>query len=110
MKAKHVVSKELTEEDMNAKRGKTFAKAKAIWNLSTLKSNFALVCNCQEICSQRLKMSYQLSERVYNLVMKKICNARFDEVLANYSNKNHLKNKGKLGLQAKLSAMVTEYL
>ena len=50
-------------------------------------------------------MNYQLSEKVYNLVMIKVRNARFGEVLANYSKKNQLKNKGKLGLQAKLSAM-----
>ena len=38
--------------------------------------------------------------------MTKVCNARFGEVLANYIEKNYLKNKGKLGLRAKLSAMV----
>ena len=102
-----IVSKELTEDEINAKGEKSLAKAKkAILNLSTLKSDFALICNRQGMCNERLKMNYQLSEKVYNLIMTKVCNARFGEILANYGKKNHLKNKGKLGLQAKLSEMV----
>ena len=108
MKAMNIVSKELTEDDINAKGEKSLAKAKkAIINHSTLKSDFALICNRRQgMCNERLEMNYQLSEKVYNLIMTKACNARFGEVLANYSEKNHLKNKGKLGLQAKLSEMV----
>ena len=58
------------------------------------------------MCNQRLEMNYQLSDKVYNLIMTKVCNARFGEVLANYSETNHLKNKGKLGIQAYLNGLV----
>ena len=51
-------------------------------------------------------MNYQLFEKVYTLVLTKVCNARFGEVLRNYSEMNHLKNKGKLGILAKLNGLV----
>ena len=53
MKATNIVAKELTEEDINTKGDKTLAKAKkAIMNHSTLKSDFASICNRQEMCNQ----------------------------------------------------------
>ena len=72
MKAMNIVSEELTEDDINAKGKKSLAKAKkAILNHSTLKSDFALICNRQGMCNERLEMNYQLSEKVYNLIMTK---------------------------------------
>ena len=105
MKVMNVVAKQLTEDDINIKGEKSLAHAKkAILNHSSLKSDFALICNRQEM--RGLEMNYQLFEKVYTLVLTKVCNARFGEVLRNYSETNHLKNKGKLGIRAKLNGLV----
>ena len=89
MKAMNIVAKQLTKDDINAKGQKSLAQAKkAILNHPTLKSDFALVCNQQGMRDERFKMSYQLSEKVYILVLEKVCNARFDEALANYKDKS----------------------
>ena len=46
MKVMDIVARELTEDAINAKGKKSLAKAKkAILNHSTLKSDFALICN-----------------------------------------------------------------
>ena len=88
-----------------------FAKAKkVILNRSTLNSDFELICNWQEMCNQRLEMSYQLSEKVYSLVMIKVRNARFGEVLANYSKKNQLKIKESLESKQNSQQWPMEYL
>ena len=50
-------------------------------------------------------MNYQLSVKVYTIVMAQVCNARFGEVLANYSQTNKLKGTGKIGLRQTLLGM-----
>ena len=45
-----------------------------------------------------------MSTEVYNDVMTKVCNARFNEVVDNYIEQHALKGKGKLDLRAKLLA------
>ena len=48
MKAMNIVAKELTEDNINTRRKNIPAQAKkAILNHSTLKSDFALICNRQ---------------------------------------------------------------
>ena len=107
MRVMNIVAKQLTEDDINTKGKKSLAHAKkAILNHSSLKSDFALICNRQEMRDKSLETTYQLFEKVYILVLTKVCNARFGEVLANYSETNHLKNKGKLGIRAYLNGLV----
>ena len=107
MRVMNIVAKQLTEDDINIKGKKSLAHAKkAIPNHSSLKSDFALICNRQEMRDKSLERTYQLFEKVYILVLTKVCNARFVEVLTNYSEKNHLKNKGKLGIRAYLNGLV----
>ena len=79
-----IVAKKLTEEDINSKGKKSLAKAKKVILIHS------------EMCNQRLEMSYQLSQKVYTLVVIKVRNSRFGEVLANYSKKNQLKIKESL--------------
>ena len=50
-------------------------------------------------------MNYQLSVKAYTIVMTKVCNARFGEVLANYRQINKLKGTGKIGLCQTLLGM-----
>ena len=114
--AMRIVSKELTVEDITKKGKKAFRQAKmAILNHVRLKSDFALLCQRQQVRHQIIQQDlrqrmqqdrlqifetdYALSTEVYRDVMEKVCNARFNEVFDNYSEINSLKGKGKLALR-----------
>ena len=85
MTAMRVVSKELTVEDITKKGEKAFAQAKkAILNNVRLKSDFALLCQRQQERDQNLKTNYAMSIEVYNAVMEKSCNPRFNDIVDNY--------------------------
>ena len=82
---------------------------KSILNHANLKSDFALICQRQQTCNSRLATNYDLSTKVYKDAMTKVCNARFGKILANFSEKNALKGKGKLYLRVKLLATVSGF-
>ena len=87
MVAMNAVARELSDDDINLKGSTALAKAKkAILNHAKLKADFALICKQQAMRSQ-IEMSYALLEKVYSIVMTKVCNARFSEVLTNFSEK-----------------------
>ena len=44
--------------------------------------------------------------KVYRDIVTEVCNTRFSEVLANFSERNALKGRGKLDIHAKLLATV----
>ena len=103
-----IVSKELTVADIEMKGSKAFGRAKqAMFNHTSLKSDFALICQRQSRRDQRIETSYELSSEIYNEVLDKVCNSRFNEVMDNYAEQRALKGKGKLGLRPTLLAGVS---
>jgi len=113
MKAMRNIAKELTMEDFTLKGDKAIKTAKkVILGHALLRSDFALIYQRQQTRmradAQAIpNFSYELTTRVYNAVMKKVCNARFGEVLQNDCEQKSLKDKGKINFRASLLAVRT---
>ena len=108
------VAKQFTQYDIdsNGDDALRFAK-RAILNQPTLKSDFALACKRQETRSlvqgeldpSLPKFSYQLSSKIYEIVVDKVCNTRFGEVMKNYVER--MTAKGKLNFRSSLLALTS---
>ena len=102
MKAMLFVSKELTIDDVERLGERAFGKAKkATLGHPNLRSDFACLVQRQQHRDPRIETSYNLSSEIYSEIMEKVCNARFNETMDNYNEKQGLVGKGALGIRRK---------
>ena len=93
------VAKALTTDDLRLKGESAFHAAKrSILNHPHFKSDLALITSKQQ------QTTYADSAFVYDIVIQKVCNARFGEVVKNYSEEESLRGKGKLTFRNDLLA------